>query len=125
MAAIKEEHGLSEVYFAVLSRIRGAPVFRILFLTLFTLLQSPFILLYGVRLRNSPAILSFSLLFITVGPIGRMRAEGDGERVLWDTTSRGLFCGEDSGKCVCGACVGRLAATCAWSKIEDIYSDTP
>ena len=27
--------------------------------------------------------------------------------------------------CVCGACVGRLAATCAWSKIEDIYSDTP
>ena len=32
--------------------------------------------------------------------------------------------GEDSGKCVCGVCVGRLAAT-AWSKIEDIYSDTP
>ena len=33
--------------------------------------------------------------------------------------------GEDSGKCVCGACVGRLAAMCALSKIEDIYSDTP
>ena len=35
------------------------------------------------------------------------------------------FAGEDSGKCVCGVCVGRLAATCALSKIEDIYSDTP
>ena len=33
--------------------------------------------------------------------------------------------GEDSGKCVCGVCVGRLAATCALSEIEDIYSDTP
>jgi len=68
-----------------------------------------------------------ALMYVWHGQTGREEGVGEASAncVIWEGCLCWPVAGEDSGKCVCGVYVGRLAAIGALSKIEDIYSDTP